>query len=209
VKTWRIGALAGLLATLLMIPIWAEANPSGVPSATMADVRPAVASPAMSMGIPVIKMNDDDPMYQPNSIRIVAGQTVEWQNDGQVSHSVTDDASRATNPVDALLPQGVKPFNSGNVMPGGTFRHTFTKPGRYRYFCLTHEMDKMVGEVIVESAGTGQAKAAGPPPWSKTDNQSAETERLKAKKAVDAAVKSLLVPTARNPLGGPLYPNVN
>jgi plastocyanin len=195
-----------------MIPLRAEANPSGEPSTSVvADAKPAVASPAMSMGTPVVKMNDDDPMYQPNSIRIVAGQTVEWQNDGQVSHTVTDDPSHATNPVDALLPQGVEPFNSGNVMPGGTFHYTFTKPGRYRYFCLTHEMDKMVGEVIVESAGTGQAKAAGPPPWSKTDTdgQSAEAERLKAKKAVDAAVKSLLVPSARNPLGGPLYPNVN
>ena len=206
-KIWRIGALASLLTTLLMIPIWVEANPSGEPSATMADVRPAVASPAMSMGIPVIKMNDDDPMYQPNNIRIVAGQTVEWQNDGQVSHSVTDDSSRATNPVDALLPKGVNSFNSGNVMPGGMFRHTFTKPGRYRYFCLTHEMDKMVGEVIVEPAGTGQTEAAGPQPWNKTDTQSAEAERSKAKKAVDAAMKSLLVPTARNPLGSPLYPN--
>jgi plastocyanin len=97
-------------------------------------------------------MNDDDPMYRPNNIQINTGQTIEWENDGQVSHSVTDDPTRANKPGDALLPSGVTPFNSGNVMPGGTFRHTFSKPGRYRYFCVTHEMDKMIGEVIVTPA---------------------------------------------------------
>jgi plastocyanin len=97
-------------------------------------------------------MSDDVPMYRPGSIRIIAGQTVEWQNDGQVSHSAIDDPVRANQPGDALLPVGVAPFNSGNVMPGGRFRHTFSFPGRYRYFCLTHEGDRMVGEVIVEPA---------------------------------------------------------
>jgi plastocyanin len=95
-------------------------------------------------------MNDDDPMYRPRSIQITAGEAVEWENDGQVSHSVIDDPARADKPADALLPAGVKPFDSGNVMPGGRFRHTFAQPGRYRYFCLTHEGDRMVGEVLVE-----------------------------------------------------------
>jgi plastocyanin len=99
--------------------------------------------------VQIVRMNDDEPMYQPNSIQINAGQTVEWENDGQVSHSVTDDPARAARPVDALRPPGERPFNSGSVMPGARFRHTFTKPGRYRYFCLSHEQDRMVGEVIV------------------------------------------------------------
>src|SRR5207248_84112 len=98
----------------------------------------------------IVKMNDDDPMYRPSTIQVGLGQTVEWENDGQVSHSVTDDPARADKPGDALLPYGVKPFGSGNVLPGGRFRYSFTQPGRYRYFCLTHEGDKMIGEVIVE-----------------------------------------------------------
>ena len=32
-----------------------------------------------------------------------AEATVEWENDGQVSHSVTDDPARADKPADALL----------------------------------------------------------------------------------------------------------
>jgi plastocyanin len=137
-----------LFATLLLIPSYATANPS-VDAATGAYIQASVPQSTNAAPIWIVKMNDDDPMYQPSSIQINVGQTVEWENDGQVSHSVTDDSARANKPSDALLPVGVRPFNSGNVMPGGRFRYTFTKPGRYRYFCLTHEMDKMVGEVIV------------------------------------------------------------
>ena len=99
--------------------------------------------------IRVVKMHDDEPMYQPNTIQIVAGDTIEWENDGQVSHSVSDDATRAWQAVDALHPPGSQPFNSGAILPGGRFRYTFTSPGRYRYFDLAHEINRMVGEVIV------------------------------------------------------------
>jgi plastocyanin len=146
-----MGIGAGLFATLLLIPLYAAANPSGEASASVAEVTSASGSESSSAApIWIVKMNDDDPMYRPSTVEISSGQTVEWENDGQVSHSVTDDPARADKPADALLPAGVKPFNSGSVMPGGRFRHTFSKPGRYRYFCLTHEGDRMVGEVIVQ-----------------------------------------------------------
>jgi plastocyanin len=134
-----------------LIPLNSGANPAAR-SVAVTDLQPVDFPTDSSNAAPIriVKMNDDDPMYQPNSIRILAGQTIEWQNNGQVSHSVTDDPARANKPEDALLPTGVKPFNSGNVMPGSSFRHTFSQSGRYRYFCLTHETDKMVGEVIVE-----------------------------------------------------------
>ncbi|MBV8450722.1 MAG: hypothetical protein JOZ29_00420 [Deltaproteobacteria bacterium] len=162
-RVGRLGTGAGLFATLLLIPFYAAANPSGEASATSAEASFYESSGAAPIWI--IKMNDDDPMYRPNSIQISAGQTVQWENDGQVGHSVTDDPARASKPTDALLPAGVMPFNSGNVMPGGRFRYTFAQPGRYRYFCLTHEGDRMVGEVIVQprSAPTPQRVAASRP----------------------------------------------
>ena len=158
-RAWRKGMCAGLFATLVLIPVYAAAHPSGEVPATGAEVTPTSFSGSTSAApIWIVKMNDDDPMYRPSMVEINVGQTVEWQNDGQVSHSVTDDPARADKPGDALLPAGVKPFNSGNVMPGGRFRHTFTEPGRYRYFCLTHEGDRMVGEVIVELPETPTAE---------------------------------------------------
>jgi plastocyanin len=148
VRAWRSAFSAALFATLLLIPIDSGAKP---PAASAdSTVTNSFSDGTSAAPIWIVKMNDDDPMYAPSTVRIVAGQSVEWQNNGQVSHSVTDDPARANKPDDALLPTGVKPFNSGNVMPGGRFRHTFTQPGRYRYFCLTHEGDRMVGEVIVE-----------------------------------------------------------
>jgi len=158
VGRWGIGV--GLFATLLLIPFYAAANPSGEAPAASSRITPA-SFPESTSAAPVriIKMNDDDPMYRPSTVEIIVGQTIEWQNNGQVSHSVTDDPARANQPGDALLPSGVTPFNSGNVMPGGHFRHAFTRPGRYRYYCLTHEGDRMVGEVIV------QPQPAPPPQW--------------------------------------------
>jgi plastocyanin len=108
---------------------------------------PAVQPPSASVRI--IQMNDEMPMYNPSNIVITAGQTVEWHNNGQVSHSIADDAAKAAKPEDALIPHGEHPFSSGNIMPGGTYRHTFTVPGRYRYFCMSHELDDMVGDITV------------------------------------------------------------
>jgi plastocyanin len=62
---------------------------------------------------------------------------------------VVDNAREAAEPNDSLLPKGGRAFSSGNIMPGATYRHTFTLPGRYRYFCSSHELDGMVGEIIV------------------------------------------------------------
>jgi plastocyanin len=101
--------------------------------------------------VKIIQMNDYMPMYRPDRTVITAGQTVEWRNDGQVSHSVVDNAREAAKPDDSLLPRGVHSFSSGNIMPGNTYRRTFTRPGRYRYFCASYELDGMVGEIIVKS----------------------------------------------------------
>ena len=62
---------------------------------------------------------------------------------------MVDDVRQSAKPDDSLLPKGVPSFSSANIMPGKTYRRTFTKPGRYRYFCASHELDGMVGEIIV------------------------------------------------------------
>jgi plastocyanin len=143
------------IATLLILAPPAAYSQTKADSvqASIEPTAPGVESPAAPVRI--VQMNDDQPMYQPSSIVITAGQTVEWHNNGQVIHSVVDDARRALRPDDALLPAGVDTFNSGGVMPGGTYRHRFMVPGRYRYFCMSHEIDDMVGEVIVRPAPSG------------------------------------------------------
>jgi len=91
----------------------------------------------------------DDLVFKPSRVTIRAGQTVEWRNDSVLVHTVTADPRIAAKAADVALPAGAKPFNSGNIKPKGIFRHTFTTPGTYRYFCIPHEAAGMVGEVAV------------------------------------------------------------
>jgi hypothetical protein len=76
---------------------------------------------------------------------------------------------------DVLLPSDVSTFSSGNVMPGGKYRHTFTSPGKYRYFCMSHEIDGMIGEVIVEpptpAETAREASQFQSQPWRAGDRQ--------------------------------------
>ncbi len=145
-------AAISLLIILTANPAIAIAKPPDIPTdvrATTAD-EGAPAPAEVSGPTAVVKMSDDMPMYQPDSIIIRAGQTVEWVNAGSVSHSVVDDPAKADKPDDVALPAGAKTFASGNVMPGAKYRYTFLTPGTYRYFCMSHEIDSMIGEVIVQ-----------------------------------------------------------
>ncbi len=166
------------LAAILLTPFpAARANPLDDDTANQsAAIAPlaAVITPPLPGPTAIVKMQDDDPMYSPNIVKITVGQTVEWRNISDVSHSVVDDPAKADQASDVALPRGVKPFSSGNVMPGGSYRHTFTQPGDYRYFCWSHEVDKMLGEVIVKplppsaAAAAAQAQAR---PWSARERQ--------------------------------------
>jgi len=67
--------------------------------------------------------------FAPASIEIAAGTTVEWRNDDQVVHVVrADDGS----------------WDSGDIAPGATWRHTFDRPGTYTYTCTPHPFMKAV-----------------------------------------------------------------
>ena len=155
----------------------AYATPPDTPAsvrATSTNDSPPDA-PAVPGPTAIVKMSDDAPMYQPDSIVIRVGQTVEWVNTGEVSHSVVDDPTRANKLDDVALPADVHTFSSGNVMPGGKFRHTFDLPGTYRYFCMSHEMDGMIGEVIVQpptpAEAARDASQIQAQPWRAGDRQ--------------------------------------
>lgn len=91
--------------------------------------------------------------FQPKQLTIRAGQSVEWNNTAALEkHTVTADLSLAKKPQDVALPAGAEPFNSGDLKPGQRFRHTFSVPGNYRYFCIPHESMGMVGEIDVQPA---------------------------------------------------------
>ncbi len=97
-----------------------------------------------------IKMSDTPPKFLPMSVTIDKGDTVEWINNAQSLHSVTTNPSVAQDPKDVSLPAGAKPFDSGFMPPGAKWSYTFTVPGTYKYLCLPHEKDHMVGVIEVK-----------------------------------------------------------
>lgn len=108
--------------------------------------------------------------FKPSSINISQGTTVTWVNNDPAEHTVTSS-------------EGI--FNSGNIVTGGMFNFTFSKPGKYQYQCLIHP--SMVGNVIVASGKTEAVAVNATAPFStgmKNDgsnmtNQSAPVVGLK------------------------------
>jgi plastocyanin len=98
----------------------------------------------------VVEMIDDPPSFQPMRTAIKVGDTVEWKNTGAQLHHVTTDPSAALKQGDVANPPGAKPFDSGFLKPGESFKETFSVPGIYRYTCAVHEAKGMNGEVVVQ-----------------------------------------------------------
>jgi plastocyanin len=72
--------------------------------------------------------------YSRQTIQIRTGETIEWANDDLTPHTVTS--------------EGGGDLNSGSIDPGGSWRHTFSSPGRFPYFCTFHP--EMKGVVVVQ-----------------------------------------------------------
>ncbi len=89
--------------------------------------------------------------YTPDTVHVQVGETVHWTNNADVMHTVTADPEEAFQNNSVQLPDGASPFNSGNLDPGETFKHTFDVAGTYRYFCIPHEAAGMKGVVVVSA----------------------------------------------------------
>jgi YVTN family beta-propeller protein len=70
--------------------------------------------------------------FGPSAVRVRVGQRVTWVNGDPVPHTATARDLR---------------WSSGQVVPGGSFTMTMTKPGTYGYFCGDHPF--MQAKVIV------------------------------------------------------------
>ena len=70
--------------------------------------------------------------FSPSSVKVKVGDTVVWSNKDDQDHTVVaKDGS----------------FNSGNLKPGDSFSHKFSKAGTFSYACGLHP--RMKGSVGV------------------------------------------------------------
>lgn len=99
----------------------------------------------------VVTVRMEGKKFIPEQITIRSGDTVEWVNEPNGhKHQVTTDPEQAMDTNNVSMPKNAKPFDSGTVKPGESFRYRFTVPGTYRYTCPPHEMSGMTGTVVVE-----------------------------------------------------------
>jgi plastocyanin len=88
-------------------------------------------------------------IFEPSMLTIHKGDTVEFRNTSLITHTVTDEPARADKPGMAALPKGAAAFDSGKIKAGGVFKHTFTVPGTYKYYCEIHDEHGMLGTIVV------------------------------------------------------------
>ena len=117
-----------------------QTAPSRASSAATARTEPAV----------VVDMTGSLLVFEPAIIEVKAGQTVVWKNSSREVHTVTADPGQATNAQDVELPKGAHRFDSGYLNPSQSYEHTFRTPGTYRYVCTLHEVQRMIGQIIVK-----------------------------------------------------------
>lgn len=107
----------------------AEANPDAVEVA-----MPLGAWAPQPLDAPDEFEDGEDPIdYSINVLTVPVGTTVEWVNNDDQAHTVTD--------VGGL-------FDSGTMGAGDRFSFTYDTPGTYEYFCIPHPW--MRAMVVVE-----------------------------------------------------------
>ena len=79
--------------------------------------------------------------FRPPTINNRAGDTVIWFNDDDTTHNIAFE--------DAILeaPTKAEPYK---IRVGKEFSWTFTKAGKFNYYCKLHHDQDMIGKVIVE-----------------------------------------------------------
>jgi plastocyanin len=100
--------------------VTSTANTQGVPN-----LQPVAESAGTTVTIAKF-------MFGPDALTVPVGATVTWTNDDTDPHTVV--AKDGT-------------FRSGALTKGGSYRHTFDKPGTYQYLCSIHPF--MVATVVV------------------------------------------------------------
>jgi plastocyanin len=121
---------------------------AGCGSAATSSAPAATAAGSAGGAVVVVKMTDKL-RFDPATISIKIGTTVRWENASSMDHTSTDDASKAPDPSDALLPAGATAWDSGLIAAGATFEQTFAVAGSYTYFCEPHASAGMVGHITV------------------------------------------------------------
>jgi len=79
-----------------------------------------------------VEISIGDNFFDPPVVQINVGETVQWTNNGAMTHTATAQDSY---------------FDSGDLIPGATYSFTFNEEGVHDYECIFHS--GMVGTIVV------------------------------------------------------------
>ncbi len=115
----------------------------------------ALGGCASGSGTTEVSMTDDQ-RFDPNDLSVAAGTTLTFTNDSDEPHTVTAEQGS--------VPDAAAYFSSGGfsnekqaradvgtalIRSGETYELTLDEPGSYRYACIPHEANGMVGRIEV------------------------------------------------------------
>ncbi|MGQ4555491.1 plastocyanin/azurin family copper-binding protein [Halobellus sp. GM3] len=107
----------------------------------------------------------DELVFDPDEIAVAPGDTIVWENVGAIGHSVTAYEDDIPEEADYFASGGFEAEQparsaysagdpeSGDVVGGASYEHTFEVEGTYEYFCIPHESAGMLGTVEVAAGG--------------------------------------------------------
>lgn len=84
--------------------------------------------------------------YKPAKLAVSAGTTVTWVQMDPGAHTVT--SGTVAQGAAGVTEAPDQRFASGELSTGQSFKHTFSEPGTYRYFCEIHPAT-MQGDITV------------------------------------------------------------
>ena len=110
-----------MLKRTLTIALLLAALGTGVAACGGGSTPVAAQPPKTADGVSV---SVQDNLFKPGDVKVKAGQTVTFTNDGAVAHTVTG--------------IGDATFDSGALAPGETFSFIAQRKGRISYVCTIH-----------------------------------------------------------------------
>lgn len=129
---------------------------AGTPTGT-----PAGASPGAQGGTTHTVDMTDELVFDPDDITIAPGDTVVWENVGQIGHTVTAYEDEIPEEVEFFASGDAESESAaraayppqGNLAGGDTFEMTLDVEGDYGYFCIPHEPVGMIASLTVTADG--------------------------------------------------------
>jgi plastocyanin len=112
----RSSAAILMLFTIIAMELWCI---------TWFDSALASAPASQPTTQPMATVKIENFTFEPRELQIAVGTTVTWQNADDVPHTATSKDDPQT-------------FDSGALDTDDKFSYTFTKPGRYAYYCKVH-----------------------------------------------------------------------